>query len=159
AGKHWREFLIARGVASRSSTRPFVSIGKGDKKADVCFLRLCDLQSNGESVYCLDHSGKQVGRASLQFWFELLVPLRTHYGARIAVWPFELWENRDIIVGECYPAQCHKLLYGTLIRKRQSLEVAKALNRLLADPRRREQIDTTTWVHAASSEDEFDMFT
>jgi hypothetical protein len=136
-----------------------VSIGEGEKKADVCFLRRCDLQSNGESVYCLDHSGKQVGRAALQFWFELLVPLRKRYGERIAVWPFEAWEDRDIIAGECYPAQCHRSLYGTVIRKRQPLEVAKALNGLLADPTRHEGIDTTTWVHAASSEDEFDIFT
>ena len=155
----WREGLIAAGVAHRSALRPFVSIGKGEKIAAVRAKRACDKASNAESVYCLDHGGKQVGRAALQFWFEVLWPLRERFKDRVAVWPFELCEGADIIIAECYPAECQRIVYGATVKKRQPLEVAKALTGLLQDKGRSRDIQPETWVHAASSEDEFDMFT
>jgi hypothetical protein len=159
SGQGWRDLLIAKGVGTRTGLQPFVSIAEKEDKTDICFLRRCDRQSHGESVYCLDHGPKQVGRAALQFWFEVLVPLRIRYGPRLAVWPFEALAKREIIVGECYPKECHRMLYGTGIKKRQSLEVAKALCGLLRDPVRSSGIELGTWIHAASSEGEFDMFT
>jgi hypothetical protein len=102
SGQSWRDHLIAKGVTARSGLRPFVSIAKTEGKSLVYFCRRCDRQSHGESVYCLDHGSTQVGRAALQFWFEVLVPLRIRYGPRLAVWPFEPWAEREIIVGECY---------------------------------------------------------
>jgi len=158
-GQKWREGLIAAGVGQRSASRPFVSVGKGDEIAQVRAKRLCDTASEAESVYCVDHGAKQVGRAALQFWFEVLLPLREQFKGRVAVWPFEPIEGVDIIIAECYPAECHRMVYGTTIEKRQPLEVAKALIGLLRDTVRSQNISTDTWVHAASSEDEFDMFT
>ncbi len=155
----WREVLIAAGVGQRSALRPFVSIKKGDKTDRIRAKRLCDVASEAESVYCVDHGGKQVGRAALQFWFEVLWPLREQFRGRVAVWPFEPCQGADIIVAECYPAECQRIVYGTTIKKRQPLEVAKALTGLLHDSGRTRNIPHETWVHAASSEDEFDMFT
>ena len=51
------------------------------------------------------------------------------------------------------------MLYGTGINKRQSLDVAKALCSIACDSSRRRGIEFSTWIYAASSEDEFDMFT
>jgi hypothetical protein len=159
AGKGWRQFLIATGVQARSALQPFVSIAKGEDKGQVCHRRRCDIQSNGESVYCLDHGSKQVGRAAMQFWFEVLFPLRTCYGSRLSVWPFEPWTDCEVVVGECYPRACHDMLYETGINKRQSLDVAKALCGLARDPARIRGVELSTWIYAASSEDEFDIFT
>lgn len=155
----WREGLIVTGVAQRSALRPFVSIQKGDDITPFRAKRECDKQSGAESVYCVDHGGKQVGRAALQFWFEVLQPLRKQFGGRLAVWPFEPLKGRDVIIAECYPAHCQRVVYGAAVKKRQALEVAKALTGLLRDSARSRNIPAETWVHAASSEDEFDMFT
>jgi hypothetical protein len=155
----WREGLIAAGVAHRSALRPFVSVGKGEEIGAVRAKRLCDCASDAESVYCVDHGGKQVGRAALQFWFEVLWHLRERFKDRVAVWPFQPCEGADIIIAECYPAECQRIVYGTTITKRQPLEVAKALTGLLQDRGRSRNIPSETWVYAASSEDEFDMFT
>jgi hypothetical protein len=155
----WREGLIAAGVSRRTALRPFVSIGEGDQIARVRAMRVCDVATGAESVYCVDHGGKQVGRAALQFWFEVLQPLREQFKGRVAVWPFEPWEGADIVFAECYPAECQRIVYGATIKKRQPLEVAKALTGLLQAPARSRNIPAETWVHAASSEDEFDMFT
>lgn len=155
----WRQLLIATGVQARSAQKPFVRIAKGENKRLVSHYRTCDKLSNGESVYCLDHGSKQVGRAAMQFWFEVLFPLRTRYGSRLAVWPFEPWTHCEIVIGECYPRACHNMLYGMTINKRQPLDVATALWSIACDPVRSREIELNTWIHAASSEDEFDMFT
>ncbi len=94
----WREGLIAAGVAQRSAVRPFVSIGKGEEIGVLRAKRACDKASNAESVYCLDHGGKQVGRAALQLWFEVLLPLRRQFQQRLAVWTFEPWDQAEVIV-------------------------------------------------------------
>lgn len=159
AGMGWRQLLIATGVQAWTAQQPFVSIAKGEDKGQVCHRRRCDIQSNGESVYCLDHGSKQVGRAALQFWFEMLFPLRTRYSSRLAVWPFEPWMDCEVIIGECYPRACHNMLYGRTINKRQSLDVANALCSIARDPVRSRGIELSTWIYGASSEDEFDMFT
>jgi len=155
----WREGLIASGVDQRSALQPFVSIHKGDDIAGVRTKRECDRESGAESVYCVDHGGKQVGRAALQFWFEVLLPLREQFKGRVAVWPFEPLSGADVIVAECYPAECQRIVYGATVKKRQPLEVTKALTGLLQDSTHFRNIPTETWLHAASSEDEFDMFT
>lgn len=157
-GTHWRDGLIARGIASRSADMPFVSLAKGDKKHAVAAYRHCDTASRAESIYCVDHSAKQVGKSALQFWFEILMPLRAQFGDRLAVWPFEPLDGKDIVVGECYPAICQHLIYGRKVRKRIPLNVAAALKSVANDPARCMGISVSTWIHASSSEDEFDMF-
>jgi hypothetical protein len=157
--EHWRGGLIADSVSNRTDLKPFVSIGKGEKAADVSEKRRCDVACNGESVYCVDHGGKQVGKAAMQFWFEVMLPLREQYGSDLGVWPFESIEEKSIVVGECYPAECQRVVFGRTISKRNPLEVAKALSGLVKDEDGNGRIGTTTWIHAASSEDEFDMFT
>ena len=98
---YWREGLIAAGVSQRSPLRPFVSIKKGDKTDSIRAKRLCDVASGAESVYCVDHGGKQVGRAALQFWFEVLQPLREQFKGRVAVWPFEPWKKTGVFSRIC----------------------------------------------------------
>lgn len=155
----WREALIAAGVSERSALRPFVSIRKGDQIGAVRVKRRCDDLAGAESVYCLDHGGKQVGRAALQFWFEVLMPLRERFPARLAVWPFEPPDRAQVVIAECYPAECQRIVFGRTIRKRQPLEVVGALSGLRASEAQSGDIPPDTWLHAASSEDEFDMFT
>ncbi|MGZ5977865.1 MAG: hypothetical protein ACXWNX_10425 [Isosphaeraceae bacterium] len=155
----WREGLIASGPAGRTALKPFVSIAEGDKiEGAIRAKRRCDEWSKAESVYCVDHGGKQVGKAALQFWFEVLLPLRRKFKKRVAVWPFQALECKDVIITECYPAECQRMVYETTVKKRQSFEVAKALCGLLTS-KDIIGIEMPTWVYAASSEDEFDMFT
>ena len=159
SNQQWRTGLIADSVSARTDLKPFVSIGKGDKAADVSEKRMCDVASGGESVYCVDHGGKQVGKAAMQFWFEVLLPLRDKYSSDLGVWPFESIENKPIVVGECYPAECQRVVYSDKISKRNPLKVAGALHSLLEDDGTVRGVSTATLIHAASSEDEFDMFT
>lgn len=98
----WRIALIADNLDVRSPQKPFVKVKEGTKK-DIASFRNCDKLSGGESIYCVDHSSKQVGRASLQFWFDVLLPLRDEFATELAIWPFETIENRSIVVAECYP--------------------------------------------------------
>lgn len=156
---HWREGLIAQGVDSRTSEKPFVSIGKGESIGDWAGKRECDRISRGESVYCLDHGAKQVGRAALQFWFDVLIPLKLKFADKIAVWPFEPVDGRCVVIAECYPAQCHRMVFGRLVNKRSACAVADSLVTITQDPNRNHGIDIATWIRAASSEDEFDIFT
>ena len=157
--KSWRQGLIADGVSARSPDKPFVSIAKNDKLDDIVQAkRLCDEQSYGESVFCVDHGRKQVGKAALQFWFDVLVPLQEMFKDKLAVWPFQTLDSHEVIIAECYPAECQRRVYGKSIKKRQSVEVAKAVSSLLTD-KDKDAIETKTWIYAGSSEDEFDMFT
>jgi len=115
----WREGLIASGPAGRTALKPFVSIAEGDKiEGAIRAKRRCDEWSKAESVYCVDHGGKQVGKAALQFWFEVLLPLRRKFKKRVAVWPFQALECKDIIITECYPAECQRMVYETTVKKR-----------------------------------------
>jgi hypothetical protein len=163
-GRHWRDGLIAKGVSGRTSLTPFVSICKGDGIGDFAGLRKCDRLSGGESVYCMDHGGKQVGKAALQFWFDVLMPLREKFKEALSVWPFESRASKEVVIAECYPAKCQRMVYPQRISKRQAVGAdgmfgrAQALSWLYNDANPC-GISTNTWIHAASSEDEFDMFT
>lgn len=159
---NWRESLIAK--AERGETRtplmPFVSYSNAKEiPPDKTARRLCDMMSKGESVYCLDHGPKQVGKAALQFWFDVLIDLQTQFTSRVAVWPFENTTGKQIVVAECYPAFCQRMVFQRMISKRDPLQVSKALIGLTKDVNRNHGISIETWIHAASSEDEFDMFT
>lgn len=92
---HWRNGLIARGIASRSADTPFVSLLEGENKHAVAGYRYCDKASNAESIYCLDHIAKQVVKAALQFWFDILLPMRRRFGERVAVWFRRPGRSRD----------------------------------------------------------------
>lgn len=154
----WRDGLIAKGPANRTALQPVVSFhGIDTIDPAIPAKRLCDELSRGESVYCVDHGQKQVGKAALQFWFEVLLPLRRTFKKRLAVWPFEAIEGKDIIIAECYPAECQRMVFGRGLHKRQSFNVAQALCDLLST-KDVSGIDTPTWIYAASSEDEVDMF-
>lgn len=155
----WSEGLIASSFSERTFAKPFVSLKKRASKKEVEAKRRCDELSGGESVYCVDHSAKQVGRASLQFWFEVLVPLRKEFHDQLAVWPFESIVDKKVIVAECYPAASQERVYGSTISKRDPLKVASALKQLERELKDEGvKVDIGTWIHAASSEDEFDMF-
>lgn len=154
----WRNQLIASGVDRRTSHKPFVSLGKGQQRGGWDGKRRCDQIANAESVYAVDHGPKQVGKAALQFWFDVMIPLRRSFPKQTAVWPFEETRNAKVIFAECYPALCQRMLFGGNVSKRNSLAVATALSELTSDPDTRAVASLPTWIHAASSEDEFDMF-
>lgn len=154
----WRSELIANGVDRRSRDQPFVSLGKGQQRGGWDGKRRCDRIANAESVYAVDHGPKQVGKAALQFWFEVMIPLRRSFPKQTAVWPFEETKNAKVIFAECYPALCQRMLFGGNVSKRNALAVATALSELANDSETRAVAGLPTWIHAASSEDEFDMF-
>ncbi len=154
----WREELIANGLEEKSADRPFVKVKKGLKKL-IAYKRLCDTVTSGESVYCIDSGPKQVGRASLQFWFEVLMPLKREFQDLVAIWPFESFKDKPIVVAECYPTASQANLELPRNIKRNAPKVVDAI--LSLKSRRENYIDVSesTWLHAVSSEDEFDTFT
>ena len=154
----WRESMIAKGVANRSATQPFVSLLKGDQRGGWDGKRRCDIAANAESIYCVDHGPKQVGKSALQFWWDVMIPIREAYPGRTAVWPMEDTSSASVIFAECYPALCQRIIFGGNVSKRNALAVATSLKALAADPITRSMAEIDTWIHAASSEDEFDMF-
>lgn len=102
-----------------------------------------------------------VGESALEFFVrhEVLLPLRREFRQRLAVWPFEPTHQAEVIIAECYPAACQRQVFKRSIAKRQPLAVAAALTNLHEDAERSRGVPPETWIHAASSEDEFDMFT
>ncbi len=154
----WRDGLIVSSVLDRSDKRPFVSFAKGGQASLAREKRQCDVVAGGESLYCVDHGGKQVGKAALQFWFEVLLPLHDMYRDELGIWPFDSLIDKRIVIAECYPAEYQRTLYGRKIKKRNSMDVAKALSNIAQDTKLNRKIALATWIYAASSEDEFDMF-
>jgi hypothetical protein len=153
---NWRE-LVADSVANQTIDRPFVVCKKGEKKYDGNFpLRRCEQMTQGESLYwCV--GGKQVGKAALQFWHDTLLPLRRAFGDRLAVWPFEPIDGKDVVVAECYPAMLYQAVWNRRVTKSNPCDVVDAI--AVAREKQLNLCDDKTWLHAASSEDEFDMFT
>ena len=157
-GDCWRNKLIAGGVEQRSPDQPFVSLGKGQKRGGWDGKRRCDVIANAESLYAVDHGPKQVGKAALQFWFDVMIPMRADFPQQTAIWPFQDVTDAKIVFAECYPALCQRMLFDGNVSKRNAVSVANALNDLADDSNYRTIADLSTWIHAASSEDEFDMF-
>ncbi|QGQ21999.1 hypothetical protein F1728_04510 [Gimesia benthica] len=156
--RDWREVLIANGPEKRSPLMPFVSVPRGAEIGEWAGKRKCDHISNGNSIYPVDNSSKQVGRAALQFWIEVLIPLRTQFKNQLRVWPFEDLSGASIVVAECYPRLCQQDLYGKVISKRNPIAVVHALDNFRKSNKDYLKVDHKVWMHAASSEDEFDMF-
>ncbi len=152
-----RRKLVVNSVAEQTPQSPFVMPGKGQKKADGQFPRReCEDKIKGQSVFWLI-GGKQVGKAALQFWFETLVPLRSGLRKGIAVWPFEPYDGKAVVVAERYPASLYQRVWRRGVTKSKPSDLVDALYGLYGQ---REQISPLkTWFHAASSDDEFDMFT
>ena len=155
--RDWRDVLIANDLSQSSAQQPFVKVKKGTKDK-IAHKRLCDKITNGESVYCIDSGAQQVGRASLQFWFEVLMPFRKNYPDQVAIWPFESIEEKAIVVAECYPTANQADLDLPKKIKRNAPKVVDAILSL-RDQKEAITIDERTWFHAVSSEDEYDTFT
>lgn len=155
AAQRARADLIADGVASQCATKPFVQVRKNDKKNDGRFpLRRCDAISGAESVYwCV--GGKQVGKAAMQFWLDVLVPLLVEHPKDVAVWPFEDVAGKKLVVAECYPGLIGKRVWGRKVVKSSPSDVAEAV---ASSDNARDGTDERTRLHAASSEDDFDAF-
>lgn len=149
--------IVVDSVAKQTAESPFVVCQKDEKKARGQFpLRKCDEIAQGESVYwCV--GVKQVGKAALQFWRDTLVPLRRYFGSEVGVWPFDCISDKAIVIAECYPAILHARVWGRRVTKSNPLDVVDAVFDRLQ--RERHLSDEKTWLHAASSEDDFDIFT
>lgn len=154
---NWRDELIADDLSHQSFDQPFVKVKKGTK-SQIGYKRLCDTITNGESVYCIDSGTKQVGRASLQFWFEVLMPLREAFPGKVGIWPFEPLDDKPIVIAECYPTASQLDLKLERNIKRNAPKVVEAILALRkSSPEIK--VAESTWFHAVSSEDEFDTFT
>jgi hypothetical protein len=151
----WHQ-MVAHSVREQTRVSPFVDRAKGEKKASGCFpLRKCDVATKAESLYwCV--GAKQVGKAALHFWQECLIPLREELQGDLAVWPFEQHDGKGVVVAECYPASLCRSVYGRVVKKTSASDVASAVYWLWE--RMPEICDQQTWLQAASSEDDFDMF-
>ncbi len=76
-------------------------------------LRRCELATptrNSASPLFWTLGAKQVGRAALCGWKELLIPALKAFGAEISVWPFDgnlgsLIATRRLVITETYPAE------------------------------------------------------
>lgn len=124
----WAEFYtLARQPAEISLTRPFYPHScarKGDaKQAPWCealgapdrsaLLRACEqptAQRQAASPLFWTIGGKQVGRAAISGWRDLLAPALTADGFGIRLWPFhgglsELLSPDHVVVAETYPAE------------------------------------------------------
>ena len=154
----WRTELISGEPSERSPSKPFVSVARGAEIGEWAGKRRCDRISRGSSIYPVDNSSKQVGRAALQFWLEILLPLKKQLGEKLRVWPFQEIGQASVVVAECYPRICQKALYGKVESKRNPVKVVEALNRVRSSEETDISVDQLVWMHAASSEDEFDMF-
>ena len=148
--------MVAHSVREQTPVSPFVDLAKGEKKASGRFpLRKCDTATKAESLYwCV--GAKQVGKAALHFWRECLLPLRQELKGGLAVWPFEQHIGKSVVVAECYPASLYRSVYGRVVRKTSGSDVASAVHSLWQ--RQPGICDQLTWLQAASSEDDFDMF-
>ena len=87
-----------------------------------------------------------------------MMPIRAALPGKTAVWPFDDHTDASVVFAECYPALCQRMVFGAGVSKRNAVAVAKSLGELAADPQTRSMAGIDTWIHAASSEDEFDMF-
>ena len=152
-GEDWRG-LVVEGIVDQAPGRPFVEKPRaGDKRLGRFPLRRCDRLTHAESVYwCM--GPKQVGKAALQFWFEVLRPLVRQGG--IAVWPFQPIDDARVVVAECYPGYLVDRVWGRSVVKTNAPDVVQAL---AETGEARRGTDERTRLHAASSEDEFDMLT
>lgn len=157
-GPTWRTSLIADSWASRTADRPFVKVRRGEKHL-IASKRACDQCYQAESVYCIDSGAAQVGRASLQFWFECLMPLRERFPGRIAIWPFEPTTDAHLVIAECYPASCQQAWRFPKGSKRdpafrrQCLEQVRRTCSPLSD-----SIAIQDWNGPAEVEDDWDVF-
>ncbi len=154
----WRTELISGNTSERSPLKPFVSVARGDEIGEWAGKRKCDQISKGCSIYPVDNSAKQVGKAALQFWLETLLPLKKQLGEKLRVWPFQELGQASVVVAECYPRICQETLYGKVVSKRNPVKVVEALNGVRTSERADISVTSRVWMHAASSEDEFDMF-
>lgn len=152
----WRQ-MVASGVAGQSPMTPFVENPTRGTKANGKFpKRRCDAKTSAESLYwCM--GPRQVGKAALQFWFETLIPLRKKLEKDLAVWPFESTEGKKLIVAECYPAILYSLAWGHKVVKTDPEQRVDCIAKLRAS--QPTIADELTFLHAVSTDDDFDMFT
>lgn len=78
----------------------------------------------------------------------------------VAIWPFEAHAEKPVVVAECYPAILYQRVWKRRVTKTSPTDVVDALYQW---QRRQDilllQCEEKTWLHAASSQDEFDIFT
>lgn len=148
-----RASFVNKAVSQQHAAAPFVDFaGKGDKSRGRFPLRRCDVISGAESVYwCV--GGRQVGKAALQFWFDVLIPLLIEHRTDVAVWPFEDLSRARLVIAECYPALLTKRVWGRRVVKSNPSDVAEAIAR---SDDARDGTEERTRLHAAASEDDFD---
>lgn len=121
----WADFYTAASSAEDISlTRPFYPMRPGGTKQrhltealgveDMTeLLRMCDHATETRGAACpifWTLGGKQVGKAALLGWREVLVPALNDPAVDISVWPFdgdlaELTSGGDVVVAETYPAE------------------------------------------------------
>ena len=122
----WDDFYCPAPSRSRISTRrPFYPAGRtgGTKKQHLVdalglasaddLRRRCELSAKAQSLFWLV-GAKQVGRAAICGWRDLLTPALAN-NAAISIWPFDgplfdLVARPGIVVAETYPAAMYQRL-------------------------------------------------
>jgi len=126
----WVEFLHVCNVKSEISVqRPFYPHAPGGTKRDHVLNGL-GLESNGDLLRRCDRAqvhrtaasplfwtlgAKQVGKAAITGWREVVVPLRRLGGDAVGLWPFEgsftdLHDAHRIVIAETYPGEVYHRL-------------------------------------------------
>jgi hypothetical protein len=78
-------------------------------------------------------------------------------GVELAVWPFEPMAGKSVVVAECYSAILYQATWGRGATKSSPSDIVDAVFDRFE--RERGLCDDKTWLHAALSEDELDIFT
>lgn len=122
----WDDFYCpAPSRSCISTSRPFYPAGStgGTKKqhlvealglaGDDDLRRRCELSANAQSLFWLV-GAKQVGRAAISGWRDLLAPALANNG-ELSIWPFDgplfdLVARPGIVVAETYPAAMYRRL-------------------------------------------------
>lgn len=94
-------------------------------------LRRCEKGCNGQRQACSlfwTLGGKQVGKAAIIGWRDVLVPSLRHSSLRL--WPFDgdlanLCEPGAVVVAETYPTECYRWFSGGPFRGKTNIESRK----------------------------------
>jgi hypothetical protein len=91
-------------------------------------LRRCEKGGNGRKQACSlfwTLGGKQVGKAAIIGWRDILVPSIQEHSVRL--WPFDgeltiLFGRGNVVVAETYPAECYGWFPGDPLRSKKDIE-------------------------------------
>jgi hypothetical protein len=148
-GRWARFFEPAAALDEISTEQPFfprATATKGDKArhrnrlgfSHAEMLRRCDRLARAESLFWT-LGPKQVGKAAIAGWRELLLSARTDVQPSIGIWPFDdpsleqLLRHHDVVIVETYPAGLYRRV-GVVFRPGQGGKTSQRARAAQAGP-------------------------